>query len=371
MKRVLVTGGAGFIGSHLADLLLERGMEVRAFDSLAAQVHGEQAARPGYLTPEVELQTGDMRDPEAVRRALEDVDAVVHLAASVGVGQSMYAMADYVAVNELGTAVLLEAIAARPVQRLVVASSMSIYGEGLARAGDGRLVEPGERPLETLAQGRFELETEAGEPLEPVPTPESKHPQLSSVYALGKYNQERMALIFGRFYKVPTVALRFFNVFGTRQALSNPYTGVLAIFAARLLNGRAPMIFEDGRQRRDFVHVRDVARAIHAALTVPAAQGLSLNVGSGRSRTIQEVACALARAVGRSELQPEITGRYRAGDIRHCFADLAEARTALGFEPQEDFDEGLVELAGWLEGQVADDRVEQATRELASRGLVA
>jgi len=376
MRRILVTGGAGFIGSHLADLLLERGHRVRVLDSLLPQVHGEAQRRPAYLAPEVELVRGDVRDPLAVRRSLAEggpVDAVVHLAAAVGVGQSMYQIAEYTAVNELGTAVLLEALAANPAGRLVVASSMSVYGEGLARAPDGSLVEPGDRPVDALKRHRWEPEGPGGEPLAPVPTPETKRPALSSVYALGKYAQERMCLIWGRAYGVPVTALRFFNVYGTRQALSNPYTGVLAIFASRLLNGNAPMIFEDGLQRRDFVHVGDVARACLLALDgdAPAAAGAVVNVGSGTPRTVEEIARAVAEAVGRPDLRPQVTGKYRVGDIRHCYADTSLARDLLGFEAREDFAAGLAELSEWLAGEVAVDRVEQATDELLRRGLVA
>jgi dTDP-L-rhamnose 4-epimerase len=371
MRRILITGGAGFIGSHLADLLLERSYSVRILDSLAPQVHGEADRRPSYLTREAELVTADIRDPLAVRRALEGIDAVVHLAAAVGVGQSMYRIADYTGINDLGTAVLLEALLNHPVERLVVASSMSVYGEGLGRAADGSLVEPAERKAEALRRNRWEPEGPDGKPLEPVPTPETKHPTLSSVYALNKYTQERLCLIWGQAYGVPTTALRFFNVYGTRQALSNPYTGVLAIFASRLLNGRPPMIFEDGQQRRDFVHVRDVARACLAALEQPRAAGEVLNVGSGVARTVEDVARALGHAIGRTDLQPQITGKYRVGDIRHCFADIARAKATIGFEPREDFAAGIAELAEWLAGEVAIDRVDQATDELASRGLVA
>ena len=371
MRRILVTGGAGFIGSHLADLLLEKGYSVRVLDSLSPQVHGDDEVRPAYLAPEVELVRGDVRDPLATRRALEGVDAVVHLAAAVGVGQSMYKIADYVGINDLGTAILLEALTSHPVERLLVASSMSVYGEGLGRAPDGRLVEPAERDALALKAHRWEPQDADGAPLEPVPTPEGKRPSLSSVYALNKFAQERLCLLFGRAYGVPTTALRFFNVYGTRQALSNPYTGVLAIFASRLLNGRPPMIFEDGRQRRDFVHVRDVARACLLALERPEAAGEVLNVGSGVPRTVEEVGRAIARAVGRPELQPQVTGKYRVGDIRHCFADIDRARRLLGFEPREDFDAGLAELSEWLAGEVAVDRVDQATDELARRGLVA
>ena len=370
MRRILITGGAGFIGSHLADLLLERGYSVRILDSLSPQVHGEVDRRPSYLTKEAELVTADIRDPLAVRRALEGVEAVVHLAAAVGVGQSMYKIADYTGINDLGTAVLLEALINNPIERLVVASSMSVYGEGLGRAADGSLVEPAERKAEALRRNRWEPEGPDGKPLQPVPTPETKHPTLSSVYALNKYTQERLCLIWGQAYGVPTTALRFFNVYGTRQALSNPYTGVLAIFASRLLNGRPPMIFEDGQQRRDFVHVRDVARACLATLEAGTA-GEVLNVGSGVARTVEEVARALAHAVGRTDLQPQITGKYRVGDIRHCFADIARAKATIGFEPCEDFAAGIAELAEWLAGEVAIDRVDQATDELASRGLVA
>jgi dTDP-L-rhamnose 4-epimerase len=367
-RRILITGGAGFIGSHLADHLLARRYAVRALDDLSPQVHGPDARRPAYLDRQVELLVGDVRDPEVVRRALRGVDAVVHLAAAVGVGQSMYEVDRYVGVNDLGTAVLLQALIQRPVERLVVASSMSLYGEGLYRDARGRLVSA-ERTRAQLLERRWEPLGEDGAPLEPVPTPETKPPALASIYALSKLDQERMCLLVGEAYGIPTVALRFFNVYGTRQALSNPYTGVLAIFAARYLNGRPPLVNEDGLQRRDFVSVRDVAAACHLALTVPGAAGRVLNVGSGRSLTVLEVAGRLADAMGREDVRPEVTQKYRVGDIRHCFADIGEARRVLGYEPAVPFDAGLEELAGWLEGQIAHDRVGEASAELASRGL--
>ena len=375
-QTILVTGGAGFIGSHLADLLLREGHRVRALDALSPQVHGDAAAtgtRPDYLDPDVELVVGDVRDRAAVDRALQGVDAVYHLAAAVGVGQSMYEIAEYTSVNNMGTAVLLEAMAARakeqPFARLVVASSMSLYGEGLYRAPDGTLVADAERPREQLVAGDWETRDARGRVLEPLPTPETKAPSLASVYALSKYDQERLCLMVGRAYGIPAVAMRFFNVFGTRQALSNPYTGVLAIFAARLLNERAPMIFEDGLQQRDFVHVADVARACSAALTAPAAVGEVLNVGSGNRYTVREIAERTAAAVGKPYIAPEITGKYRVGDIRHCVADVSRARAVLGWAPHVSLDEGLEELAGWLEGQTAADRVDAASAELAVRGL--
>ena len=366
--RVLITGGAGFIGSHLADALLERGHAVRALDSLTEQVHGPARARPDYLSPEVELQVGDVRDADAVARALEGVEAVFHLAAAVGVGQSMYEVAHYTSVNGVGTAVLMEALARRPVQRFVVASSMSLYGEGMYRRPGHSRVEVTERSAAQLAARRWEPDDGSGERLEPVPTPEEKRPSLASVYALTKYDQERLCLVLGQAYQVPTVALRFFNVYGPRQALGNPYTGVLAIFASRYLNGRPPLVNEDGRQRRDFVHVQDVVRACVAALDAREAPGGAYNVGSGRSHTVLEVAEKLARAMD-VDVAPEVTGRYRVGDIRHCFADIARARQVLGYEPGVSFEEGLAALAGWLEGQLAEDRVVEAAQELASRGL--
>lgn len=371
--RVLITGGAGFIGSHLADELLEQGYRVRALDNLAEQVHGLDAVRPGYLHPDVELVRGDVRDPAAVREALDNVEAVFHFAAVVGVGQSMYEIARYTEVNNLGTAVLLEALAEKPVRRLVVASSMSIYGEGLYRNARGELAAGLERGREQLKAHDWEVRDLGGEALTPVPTPETKTPNLSSVYALSKYDQERMCLMVGRAYDIPTVALRFFNVYGTRQALSNPYTGVLAIFASRLLNGNRPLIFEDGRQMRDFVHVSDVARACRLALEAGAADGQVLNqvfnIGSGRRYTVLEIARAMAEVTGREDLVPEVTGKYRVGDIRHCFADITLAQKVLGFKPQMPLEQGLVELASWLEGQVACDRVAEMREELAARGL--
>jgi dTDP-L-rhamnose 4-epimerase len=370
MTRVLITGGAGFIGSHAAAALLDAGYEVRLLDNLCPQVHGGSRQRPSYLTGDAELIVGDVTDAPILDRALRGADMVLHLASTVGVGQSMYDIEAYVRTNELGTATLLQALAKRPVERLVVASSMSVYGEGACRSPDGGIVMPRERSIDQLRRADWELQDDGGSALAPLPTPETKQPALSSIYALNKYAQERMCLIIGSAYGIPTLALRFFNVYGPHQALSNPYTGVLAIFAARLLNRRSPLVFEDGLQRRDFIHVHDVARACRLALESECSNDV-FNVGSGESRTILSVAHDLARVMDCSELAPTITGKYRAGDIRHCFADLEKSRTLLGFEPNVDFDDGLSELAHYLTDQIADDQAEKATQELLQRGLVA
>jgi dTDP-L-rhamnose 4-epimerase len=367
-RRALITGGAGFIGSHLSDELLARGYRVRALDVLLPQVHGAERRRPSYLAADVELMQGDMRDPAAVRHALADVDVVFHFAARVGVGQSMYEIVEYTGVNNLGTATLLEALVEHPVERLVVASSMSIYGEGLYRDEAGRKHEHVTRTHEQLVRGSWEPRTPEGRVLEPAPTPESKPPAIASVYALSKLDQERLCLMTGAAYRIPTVALRFFNVYGPRQALSNPYTGVLAIFAARLLNDNPPMVFEDGRQQRDFVHVRDVVRACRLALEVPEAAGGVFNIGSGRAITIFDVARRMASVLG-SDLPPHVTCQYRVGDIRHCTADIALARRVLGYEPTIELDAGLAELASWLASQRPVDRVDAMRAELAQRGL--
>lgn len=367
-KTILITGGAGFIGSHLGDALLEAGHRVRVLDSLLPQVHGEGARRPSYLHPEVDLRVGDVRDPRAVAEALEGVDAVYHFAARVGVGQSMYEIDEYTDVNGRGTAVLLEQLVKRPVERLVVASSMSIYGEGLYRSSRG-LHEDVARRVSHLKQGEWEPVSAQGEKLEPLPTPESKRAALASVYALSKYDQERLCLMVGEAYAIPTVALRFFNVYGTRQALSNPYTGVLAIFASRLLNEKSPLIFEDGLQRRDFVHVSDIVQACLLSLDKREAINQVFNIGSGNAYTVRDIARAMAEVTGKTRIQPQITGEYRVGDIRHCFADIEQAKRLLGYAPKVTLDRGLRELASWLEGQVAVDRVEEAKAQLSSRGL--
>jgi dTDP-L-rhamnose 4-epimerase len=368
---VLITGGAGFIGSHLADRLLADGHRVRAFDSLDPQVHPDTRG-PEYLADDVELVHGDVRHHEAVRAALADVDAVVHLAAAVGVGQSMYEIERYTSINSIGAAVVLEEVLERRdrIRKLVVASSMSIYGEGQYRnpkTGE-RGIAPGLRADAQLESRRWDVESDDGTRLEPEPTAETKPLRPTSIYAVNKRDHEEMFLAIGAAYGIPAVALRFFNVYGERQALSNPYTGVAAIFASRLLNDKPPLVFEDGLQRRDFVSVHDVARACELALTRDGADGRVVNVGSGRSVTVLEIAAKRARTLGK-EIEPEISGNYRFGDIRHCFADISLARETLGYEPQQELEDGMRELAGWLEGQVADDRVDAATEELRSRGL--
>jgi dTDP-L-rhamnose 4-epimerase len=367
---ILLTGGAGFIGRAVARELLGRGHRVRVLDSLIEQVHGDRE-RPENLPDDVELIRADVRNGDAVAKALKGVDSVVHLAAEVGVGQSMYAVERYTSVNDVGTAVLFEKLIEQPVRRVVTASSMSIYGEGLYRDADGKFVQNAKRLPRTSESQSWDPVDGQGRPLTPVATPEWKTPDLASIYALNKYVQERTTHILAEPYGMEGVCLRLFNVYGPGQALSNPYTGVLAIFASRLLNGQPPMIFEDGEQRRDFVYVGDVARAFAEALELPQAAGETFNIGSGNDRSVTEVAQELARAMGKNEIAPQIVGKSRIGDIRHCFCDGSKATQTLGFRADHDFGEGLAELAEWVAGETADDRVDQARAELEARGLVA
>jgi dTDP-L-rhamnose 4-epimerase len=367
--KVLVTGGAGFIGSHLVDKLLADGLEVRVLDVLDPQVHD---GRPSYLHAGAELVEGDVRDHDVVTRCLDGVDRLVHLAAAVGVGQSMYEIERYTSVNAVGVAVVLEeALRVRDrLEKIVVASSMSIYGEGLYRCpAEDVEVAPPPRPEAQLAARRWEVRCpNCDAPLEPLPTPETKPLQPTSVYAVGKRDHEELTLAVGRAYGTPATALRFFNVYGTRQALSNPYTGVAAIFSSRLLNGRPPIVFEDGRQSRDFIHVSDVAAAVRAALEPGVADYEPLNVAAQNPVSVLDVASTLARVLG-AGIEPEIRNEYRAGDIRHCFGDATRARELLAWSPTVAFEDGMRELAEWLVTQTPVDKVDEATAALAERGL--
>ncbi|MDB5037678.1 MAG: NAD-dependent epimerase/dehydratase [Bacteriovoracaceae bacterium] len=369
-ERILITGGAGFIGSHLAKKLTASGYSVRVLDLFTPQVHGNdgfQKSLPSF-SRDIEVMHGDVRSPKDIRSALHHMDVVYHLAASVGVGQSMYEVHSYTSHNNLGTANLLQQLIARPIQKLIVASSMSLYGEGSYVSSDGKIHHSIRRNFAEVKQRKWEPQLEDGEPLVPIMTPESKAPDLSSIYALSKYDQERMCHTIGQAYNIPTVSLRFFNVYGRGQSLSNPYTGVMAIFASRLLNGSTPTIFEDGNQMRDFVHVSDVVEACQLALEIPEAAGEVFNIGSGSHFRIQEIARAMAKMIGVS-LEPEITEHYRVGDIRHCFADISKAKRLLGYRPKVNLTEGLADLTQWLAEQTAIDHTKRARHELYSRGL--
>jgi dTDP-L-rhamnose 4-epimerase len=365
----VITGGAGFVGRHLCRELLAAGYAVRVLDAFHAQVHGDSFSGAEHPTSGAELIHADIRDHQAVRRAVEGADVVVHLAAQVGVGQSMYEIEEYVGTNDLGTATLLEVLIGRPVRKLVVASSMSVYGEGRYTDAAGQRVDTGQRSALDLAAGRWELKGPDGEPLHPQATDETKPVDLASIYALTKYFQERAVLLFGAAYGIDAVALRLFNIFGPGQALSNPYTGVLANFASRLAADAPPLIFEDGRQRRDFVHVRDVARAFRLAIESPGASGEVINIGGGSSYSILEVAELLAAAMGK-RIEPEVLGKARSGDIRHCFGDIGKAGALLGFMPEFRLPDTVGEFAEWVARQTYRDRGPEMRRQLEARGLV-
>ncbi len=372
MRVALVTGGAGFVGSHLADRLLGDGWQVRALDNLDPLAHPSGRV-PEHLAAEVELIAGDLRDRETVESALAGVEVVFHLGGVVGNGESMVNVRRAVEVNSAGTATLLEALLARrdAVRRLVVASSMVVYGEGAYRCPEhGRVAAPG-RTAEQLRLRRWEpLCPRCARELEPVPVAEDEQLRPTSVYGITKRDQEELALVLGRAYGIETVALRYLNVYGPRQALGNPYTGVAAIFAARVLSGRRPLVFEDGRQLRDLVHVSDIVRATLAAMDAPTAPGQAINVAAGRRVEILELARSLARELGRDDLEPELPGEFRAGDIRHCLADTTRARELLRFEAETELADGLPELAEWVAGQTVSERGDEALAEMRARNLV-
>jgi dTDP-L-rhamnose 4-epimerase len=366
--RTLVTGGAGFIGTHLVRALVDRGDDVVVLDSLEEQVHGDT---PPALPSGVELIQATCGDESAVDRALEDVEKIVHLAAAVGVGQSMYEIARYTQRNTMDTAIFLERmVAKRPLPaRLVVASSMSIYGEGEYTCPEHGPLAPKPRPDDQLLRRAWELACPTcGAELTPVGTTEDKPIIPTSIYAINKRDHEEMCLVTGAAYAIPTVALRFFNVYGAGQALGNPYTGVAAIFSSRLLNRKPPIIFEDGEQRRDFIHVSDIVQGILLALESEDAVGHAVNLGTGRDTSVRDIARVLAEGL-ETPIEPVVPGQYRAGDIRHCYADTSRAEQLLGFRAAVGLEHGMGRLLEWLVDQEAVDRVDDATRELAARGL--
>ena len=375
-KRVLITGGAGFIGSHLADQMLERGFAVSVLDNLSPQVHGDaemdETGWPVYLDPRVDRILGDVLDADVFEKALDGVTHLAHLAASVGVGQSMTNIVDYTRNNVMAAAVMLETLAQKEhtIERIAVASSMSIYGEGeYVRPSTGEIITPDVRTHAQLEARAWEPEIE-GEELEPKPTSETKLLQPNSIYAVNKRDHEEMFLAVGRALKIPTVALRLFNAYGSRQALSNPYTGVAAIFISRLLNDQPPLIFEDGKQLRDFVHVDDVARAFATVIDSDKEIWDIFNVGSGEAISIYDLAQLLARVLGKN-IAPEVLHKYRVGDVRHCFGDMSKIEKAFGFKPKHDLENGMVELIEWVrEAKAPVNRSDETLKELSDSKMV-
>ena len=371
-KKVLVTGGAGFIGSHLVDKLIEKGYQVRVFDDLEPQVHGRDGSVPEYLNSECEFVKADIRNKSALKNALEDIEVIFHQAAMVGVGQSMYEINKYVEVNTLGTANLLDILVneKHKVEKLIIASSMSVYGEGKYKCDNCGTVYPRLRSLEQLKRREWEMSCPlCGKCVEGIPTPEDKPLYPTSVYAISKRDQEEICLTIGRAYDIPTVALRYFNVYGPRQALSNPYTGVAAIFSARIKNRHNPIIFEDGLQSRDFIHVRDIVQANILAMEKKEANFEIFNVGMGRKLTILDMANILIKKLGADGLAPELVNKYREGDIRHCYADVSKIKEKLGYEPRVRFEDGILDLVDWVKEEEAVDRFEESQKELETKGL--
>lgn len=381
--HVLVTGGAGFIGSHLVDHLLDRGFEVSVLDCLLDQVHGdaEKDAEgwPVYLNTSAHRIKGNILDDGVFEASLKGITHLAHLAASVGVGQSMTNIVEYTQNNTMAAAVILEVLSKmpldsggnHPIKRIAVASSMSIYGEGEYRVQDTAAnVAPELRTYEQLAQREWELFNGEGMKLVPVPTTETKPLQPASIYAVNKRDHEEMFLSVGRALNIPTTALRLFNAYGSRQALSNPYTGVAAIFISRLLNDQSPLVFEDGEQKRDFVHVMDIAHAFATVLESDKRLWDAFNVGSGKAITVNEIARTLARLLQKN-IAPEILHKYRVGDIRHCFADISKIESVYGISPLRNFEEGMGELIEWVKtAKKPVDKTSVSMGELSKSKLV-
>jgi len=370
-KKVLVTGGAGFIGSHTVDALIERGDTVRVFDNLNSQVHGPLAEKPLYLHEGAEFVQGDMRDRDSLRKAIEGMDIIIHDAAEVGVGQSMYSIDQYISTNVGGTGILWDVLVnvSNNVEKVLVASSMSNYGEGRYVCSEHGKISPKPRPIEQMQAGQWEMLCPTCEqPATPIPTDEDKEMHCTSVYAQSKKDQEVYSLMIGEAYKIPTVACRYFNCYGPRQSLNNPYTGAAAIFCSAIKNGKAPLVYEDGHQQRDFIHVKDLVRGKLMLLDSSESNYQVFNIGRGKPGSILEVAKTLIEIFGKP-LTPDVIGKFRNGDIRHCYADTSKI-SALGFEPKLSLKEGLEDLVAWGDQQTAVSRIEDAHQELVAKGLV-
>ncbi|MHA1291896.1 MAG: SDR family NAD(P)-dependent oxidoreductase [Promethearchaeota archaeon] len=373
-KKILIIGGAGFIGSHLVDELLVKGYEVTVYDNLDHQVHGKIQKPPEYLSKDIEFIKADIRNRENLLSALEDIDIIYHLAAKVGIGQSMYQIDSYIDVNTHGTAILLDILVneRNNVKKLVIASSNSTYGEGRYFCANCGKINPKIRSLAQFEARDWDLNCHiCGEKVKPIPTDEEKPQDCKSIYALSKLDQEKMCLLIGETYGINTTALRFFNVYGSRQALSNPYTGVCAIFSTSLLCGNSPLIYEDGNQSRDFVHVKDICQALILSIEKPQSKNEIFNVGTGKPTTIKEVAIILGKFIN-PDIVPQITNQYRPGDVRHCFADISRISSKLGYKPKYSFEKGMGELIEWVKSQQGkvNDKISLANQELKQKGLL-
>lgn len=369
--KILVTGGAGFIGGHLVDRLVSEGHSVRIYDNLEPQVHGGKV--PDYLNQDAEFIQADICDEAQLDKALEGVEVVFHKAAMVGVGQSMYQPLRYTRVNTLGGATLLDLLVNKHrdhIRKVVVAASMSEYGEGLCECEEHGKVKPDLRSEDQLADRRWDIACpECGRTLRPLPTPEDTPLACNSVYAINKRDHEDYFLNLGKSFAIPTVALRYFNVYGTRQSLSNPYTGVAAIFISRLKAGRSPVVFEDGNQTRDFVAVGDIVEANLAVMTDERADYQVFNVGSGRNISIKDLAELITSVYG-ADVPVEITNQYRKGDIRHCFGDIGKIESHIGWKPRADRTKALAELVAWSETAESKDTFDEAARILRQKGII-
>lgn len=373
-KKILITGGAGFIGSHLVDFLIERGDDIIVFDNLEEQVHGKIGKPPEYLNKNIKFLKGNLANYENLYSAVKDVEIIFHLAAAVGVGQSMYQISKYIEYNTMGTANILDILVNKKhnVKKLIIASSMSIYGEGKYKCESCGDMYPKLREINDLKADFWEFKCKnCGKQLTPLPTDEEKPLDSTSIYAMSKKHQEKMSLLIGETYGIDTTALRLFNVYGSRQALSNPYTGVCAIFCSNLLSGNPPLIFEDGLQSRDFVNVKDICQSLFLSMEKPQAKGEIFNVGTGEPITIKSIAEILTQKIN-PEIKPIITNKYRAGDIRHCVSDITKITQKLGYKPKISFEDGIEELIQWVKSQVGkvEDKSRKALEELKRRGLV-
>jgi dTDP-L-rhamnose 4-epimerase len=371
--KILVTGGAGFIGSHLVDRLIKEDYQVRIYDNLDFQVH--QGKIPDYINKKAELFFGDILDKERLYTAIKDCDTIFHLASAVGVGQSQYQISHYVETNTLGTANLLDIIVNKPhkIKKIILSSSMSMYGEGMYECPKCGKVKP---KLRELKHSKYQKNEEFWEPkcpkcngdIKPIPTTEDIPIEPNSIYAYTKRHQEEMLMLIGKTYSIPVTALRFFNVYGPRQSLSNPYTGVAAIFLSRIKNKQSPVIYEDGNQTRDFIWIEDIIEGLFMALTNKKSDYQVFNLGTGNPIKIKDIAVIIQQIL-KENIKPLITYKFRKGDVRHCIADISKIKKYLGFQPKTSLKEGMVKLIKWSENIKAEDKFHLAEKELKEKGL--